>query len=107
MTVERILPAGEARDLLDLATDLADRELAPKVTDFEARGEFPREVIRAIGRAGLLGTTRRRSGRRQLTYAGRPMYHYVADAPGRILCHDVAEFGGTWLVLRPDGTAAP
>ena len=55
MTVERILPTGEARDLLDLATDLADRELAPKVTDFETRGEFPREVIRTIGRAGLLG----------------------------------------------------
>jgi len=55
----------------------------------------------------LLGTTRRRSGRRQLTYDGRPMYHYIADAPGRILCHDVVEFGGTWLVLRPDGTPAP
>ena len=55
MTVERILPTGEARDLLDLATDLADRELAPKVTDFETRGVFPREVIRTIGRAGLLG----------------------------------------------------
>ena len=55
MTVDRILPTGEARDLLDLATDLADRELAPKVTDFETRGVFPREVIRTIGRAGLLG----------------------------------------------------
>jgi alkylation response protein AidB-like acyl-CoA dehydrogenase len=55
MTVERILPTGEARDLLDLAIELADRELAPKVTDFETRGVFPREVIRTIGRAGLLG----------------------------------------------------
>jgi hypothetical protein len=55
MTVDRILPTGEAHDLLDLATDLADRELAPKVTDFESRGVFPREVIRTIGRAGLLG----------------------------------------------------
>jgi predicted lipoprotein with Yx(FWY)xxD motif len=55
----------------------------------------------------LLGTARRRSGRRQVTYAGQPMYYYVADAPGRVLCPDVVEFGGTWLVLRPDGSAAP
>ncbi|MGK5740669.1 acyl-CoA dehydrogenase family protein [Micromonospora sp. URMC 103] len=55
MTVDRILPTDEARDLLDLATDLADRELAPKVAGFEERAEFPREVLRTLGRAGLLG----------------------------------------------------
>ncbi|MEV1332541.1 acyl-CoA dehydrogenase family protein [Micromonospora costi] len=55
MTVDRILPTDEARDLLDLATDLADRELAPKVAGFEERGEFPREVLRTLGRSGLLG----------------------------------------------------
>jgi alkylation response protein AidB-like acyl-CoA dehydrogenase len=55
VTVERILPSDEAASLLELTTDLADRELAPRVDDFEARGEFPREVIRVIGRAGLLG----------------------------------------------------
>ncbi|MFD0786655.1 acyl-CoA dehydrogenase family protein, partial [Micromonospora azadirachtae] len=55
MTVDRILPTDEARDLLDLATELADRELAPKVTGHEERAEFPREVLRTLGRAGLLG----------------------------------------------------
>lgn len=55
MNVDRILPTDEARDLLDLATELADRELAPKVADFEQRGEFPREVLRTLGRSGLLG----------------------------------------------------
>ena len=55
----------------------------------------------------LIGTTRRRSGRRQLTYDGQPMYYYVHDAPGRVLCHDVVEFGGRWLVIRPDGRPAP
>jgi alkylation response protein AidB-like acyl-CoA dehydrogenase len=54
-TVDRLLPSEEAHDLLDLATELADRELAPLVADFEARGQFPREVIRTLGRAGLLG----------------------------------------------------
>ena len=54
-------------------------------------------------RRGLLGTTRRRDGRLQVTYRGRPMYYYVADAPGRVLCHDVFEFGGRWLVVQPNG----
>jgi alkylation response protein AidB-like acyl-CoA dehydrogenase len=53
--VDRLLPNDEAYDLLDLTQEIATRELAPKVDGFEARGEFPREVIRTIGRAGLLG----------------------------------------------------
>jgi predicted lipoprotein with Yx(FWY)xxD motif len=55
-------------------------------------------------RGRLLGTTRRRNGKRQVTYDGRPLYYYVDDAPGRVLCHNVSEFGGLWLVMRPDGT---
>jgi predicted lipoprotein with Yx(FWY)xxD motif len=54
-------------------------------------------------RKRLLGTTRRRNGKRQVTYEGRPLYYYVDDAPGRVLCHNVLEFGGLWLVFRPDG----
>ncbi len=45
----------DARDLLDLTRELADRELAPRVDAFEERGEFPRDVLRTLGRAGLLG----------------------------------------------------
>ena len=55
MSVDRILPSTEAADLLALTTTLADRELAPRVAQFEQRGEFPREVLRTLGRAGLLG----------------------------------------------------
>ncbi|QSB12672.1 acyl-CoA dehydrogenase family protein [Natronosporangium hydrolyticum] len=51
----RMLPTEDAHDLLELASELADKELAPKVDEYERRGEFPREVIRTIGRAGLLG----------------------------------------------------
>ncbi|HEX5782741.1 MAG TPA: hypothetical protein VFX80_12510 [Solirubrobacteraceae bacterium] len=55
-------------------------------------------------RRRLLGTTRRRNGTRQVTYDGRPLYYYVDDAPGRVLCQNVLEFGGLWLVVRPDGS---
>lgn len=52
----------------------------------------------------LLGTVERSSGRRQVTYAGRPLYYYVGDRrPGQILCQDVVEYGGRWLIVRPSG----
>jgi predicted lipoprotein with Yx(FWY)xxD motif len=55
-------------------------------------------------RRALTGTTRRRDGRRQVTYNGRPLYYYVGDkSAGQVLCQNVAEFGGTWLVLRSSG----
>ncbi|HEY2947678.1 MAG TPA: acyl-CoA dehydrogenase family protein [Micromonosporaceae bacterium] len=55
MTVDRILPTDEAYDLLELTRELADRELAPRVEEFEARGQFPREVVRTLARSGLFG----------------------------------------------------
>ena len=51
----------------------------------------------------LIGTTTRRDGRRQLTYAGKPLYFYVHDGPGQVLCQNVREYGGLWLVARPSG----
>ena len=53
----------------------------------------------------LIGTVRRRDGRRQITYNGRPLYYYVGERgrPGVILCQNVDEFGGLWLVVRPGG----
>ncbi|MEX0972018.1 MAG: hypothetical protein WDZ46_02015 [Solirubrobacterales bacterium] len=54
-------------------------------------------------KAGLLGTTKRKNGKLQVTYKGQPLYYYVDDEPGLILCQDVAEFGGLWLVVKPNG----
>jgi predicted lipoprotein with Yx(FWY)xxD motif len=52
----------------------------------------------------LLGTVRRRNGRLQVTYAGRPLYYYVGDTgPGVIRCQNAVEFGGRWLLVRPNG----
>lgn len=53
----------------------------------------------------LLGTTERRDGSTQVTYDGRPLYYYVDDPPGVVLCHNVAEFGALWLAVQPDGAA--
>jgi predicted lipoprotein with Yx(FWY)xxD motif len=49
----------------------------------------------------LIGTTKRRDGRRQVTYNGWPLYYYVDDGIGEVKCQGVDEFGGLWLVVRP------
>jgi predicted lipoprotein with Yx(FWY)xxD motif len=54
----------------------------------------------------LLGTTERDDGSTQVTYNGHPLYYYVDDPKGEVLCHDVSEFGGLWLVVKPNGEAA-
>ena len=71
---------------------------------------WPVYYAKATLRAGtgikrsLIGATKRRDGRRQITYAGRPLYYYVGDTrAGQILCQNVVEFGGTWLIVRPSG----
>ena len=58
-------------------------------------------------RAGLLGTIRRPDGAEQVTYAGHPLYFYAHEDPGQVLCHDIEEYGGLWLVVTPSGEAAP
>lgn len=36
---------------------------------------------------------------------GYALYRYVGDRkPLHVLCQDVREFGGLWLVVRPNGT---
>jgi alkylation response protein AidB-like acyl-CoA dehydrogenase len=45
----------ETRALFELAGDLADREIRPAAAGAEQEGRFPRELLRTLGRAGLLG----------------------------------------------------
>jgi predicted lipoprotein with Yx(FWY)xxD motif len=95
---------GQAVYFFDAETSATPRcygECARAWPPVLARGK---PVAAGGARPGLLGVTRRRNGDRQVTYDGRPLYFYVDDAPGRVLCHNVEEFGGLWLVGRADGT---
>ncbi|MEV7794012.1 acyl-CoA dehydrogenase [Streptomyces sp. NPDC087512] len=53
--VERQLPTDEARDLISLVRDIAEREIAPRAAEEEDAGRFPREVFTLLSEAGLLG----------------------------------------------------
>jgi hypothetical protein len=51
----------------------------------------------------LIGTVRRRNGRLQVTYNGWPLYYYAHEGPREVKCQNVNEFGGLWLVVKPNG----
>jgi alkylation response protein AidB-like acyl-CoA dehydrogenase len=55
MPVVRTASTPEAEGLFELTRELAEKELAPRAAELEARAEFPREVVRTLGRSGLLG----------------------------------------------------
>ena len=53
----------------------------------------------------LLGTTKRRDGRLQITYNGWPLYYYANEKAGEVKCQNVRTHGGLWLVMRASGKA--
>jgi predicted lipoprotein with Yx(FWY)xxD motif len=72
----------------------------PVLTDGEPR---PGKRVKA----SLLGTVKRRDGRVQVTYAGKPLYFYAHERPGEVRCHNVNLNGGYWWVIGPDGRRRP
>ncbi|MEP9392913.1 acyl-CoA dehydrogenase family protein [Gordonia sp. VNK1] len=55
MAVDRLLPDDDARDLIALTRDIADKRLAPIVDDHEKREAYPDGLFAELGEAGLLG----------------------------------------------------
>ncbi|TQM25413.1 acyl-CoA dehydrogenase family protein [Nocardia bhagyanarayanae] len=54
MPVDRLLPTEEARDLIELTREIADKVLEPNAAEFEKQEKYPEEAFRALGAAGLL-----------------------------------------------------
>jgi predicted lipoprotein with Yx(FWY)xxD motif len=54
-----------------------------------------------------LGTTKRKDGSVQVTYAGHPLYTYAADKkPGEANGQDIDSFGAEWYALQGSGEEA-
>ena len=86
MTVDRMLPTEQAGELLGLTCEIADGELRPRAGAHERRGEFPRDVFRTLGRAGLLG----------LPY---PEADGGAGQPYEVYLQVVEELASAWLTV--------
>ena len=55
-------------------------------------------------RASLLGTTKRKDGKLEVTYKGHPLYYWVGDRkPGQTTGQGLNQFGGPWWVLSAAG----
>jgi len=55
--------------------------------------------------SGLLGTTTRRDGTSEVTYAGHPLYYFIADkTAGDRTGQGINQFGAKWYVLAPSGS---
>jgi predicted lipoprotein with Yx(FWY)xxD motif len=60
----------------------------------------------AGARAGLIGTSRRRDGRSQVTYHGHPLYYFVGDKrAGDVKGEGLTGFGGRWDPVSASGAA--
>lgn len=100
-----VLFDGRNRALYFFTRDARNRsrcygECAVAWPPFYAKGR-PR-AARGVDQS-LLGTVKRRDGRRQVTYKGQPLYFYIDDPRGQVLCNNVPEFGGTWYALNSEG----
>lgn len=94
----------------DQAIYLFDKETGPKSECYGECAEAWPPVLtegepQATGDvdAGLLGTIQRDDGTAQVTYKDQPLYYYAHEGPGQVLCQNVEEFGGLWLVVKPSG----
>jgi predicted lipoprotein with Yx(FWY)xxD motif len=57
--------------------------------------------------ASKLGTTERKDGTTQVTYAGHPLYTFIEDQkPGEANGNDVSAFGAQWYALKGSGEEA-
>jgi predicted lipoprotein with Yx(FWY)xxD motif len=75
-------------------------------------GYWPPLMKKGTVRAGtgvkskLLGTTKRKNGKRQVTYAGHPLYLYKLDGgAGQVSGQGQNFFGGKWYVVSAAGKA--
>jgi predicted lipoprotein with Yx(FWY)xxD motif len=54
----------------------------------------------------LIGTTKRRDGSSEVTYAGHPLYYYAQDSsPGDTNGEGSTNFGAEWTIVAPDGSS--
>jgi len=54
--------------------------------------------------ASLLGTTTRKDGTTEVTYAGHPLYYFIADQQaGQISGQGIDAFGAPWYVVSASG----
>jgi predicted lipoprotein with Yx(FWY)xxD motif len=102
----RVLVEGHGHSLY-----LFDRDRGGKSSCYGGcAGEWPPLLVsgkphaKSGVKASLLGRTRRRDGRWQVTYKGHPLYTFAGDtAKGQTNGEGLDDFGGWWYLISPAG----
>jgi predicted lipoprotein with Yx(FWY)xxD motif len=102
----RILIDGHGRSLY-----LFDRDRNSKSSCYGGcAGEWPPLIVSGKPhatsgvKAALLGRTKRRDGRWQVTFRGHPLYTFAGDAAkGQTNGEGLDDFGGWWYLVSPAG----
>src|SRR5580698_4440559 len=104
MVVDRLLPNQDARDLLDLTVEIADKELGTRVEAHERSERYPEGLFPILADAGLLGL----AYSEECGGGGQPYEVYlqvleelgarwaavaVAVSVHTLACHPIASFG--------------
>jgi len=81
-----MLPDDEAEALVALAHEIAQEELKPIASEYEAEGRFPREKFKLLGQSGLLG----------LPY---PERWDGGDVPYEVYLQALEEIAAAWMTV--------
>jgi predicted lipoprotein with Yx(FWY)xxD motif len=107
-SIGTLLTDSRGFTLYEFTRDMRDRDTCVRISGCAA--VWPPlttagSPVAGVGlKPSLLGTIAV-DGRRQVTYAGHPLYTYVGDgAPGQTDYVGVAQFGGSWPALSAAGT---
>ena len=83
MPADRLMPTEESADLIRLTREIVAAELAPHAARMEDEEEFPRDVFRTLGRAGLMS----------LPF---PEEHGGGDQPYEVYLQVLEEIASVW-----------
>jgi predicted lipoprotein with Yx(FWY)xxD motif len=103
--VGKVLVAANGRTLYLFTADKAKKS----VCYGQCVGFWPpliaaKPTVGAGLKASLLGTTKRRGGKLQVTYGGHPLYFFAQDKKaGDVNGQGFVHFGGTWWVVSAAG----
>ena len=86
MAIDRLLPTDEGAELVALAREIAQAELAPRAAADEAAGRFPRDAFAMLGEVGLLG----------LPY---PEAYGGAGQPYEVYLQAIEEVAAAWMTV--------
>ena len=107
-SIGKVLVNGRGRTLYMFVADRRNKDNCVKIFHCTIVWPLLTTTGEPIAKSGvkrsLVGTIKLPNGETQVTYAGHPVYTYVADMrPGQVFGEGVSQSGAKWYVLNGAG----